>query len=225
MIALLAAAAIATAQPSVPLAPEAVLARYRAALASLREPRVFAVEYTMVQTGTRTLEQSHRIFRSGGDERDETLAVNGTRSTEPVIRVFRGRPYRYRVSALAPREGAYDFTFAGPHRDGHHVDYVFRLTPKSAPAGFGFTQVTIDGVTFLPSAVSFAAQHGGRGTVTFHKSGPWWVAGAAAASARVGGGLAHEQIAFSRWRFPASLPASTFALPRPLPSTPPALLP
>ncbi len=222
MIALFAAAALATP----PLAPETVLARYRAALATLSEPRVFAVEYTMVQTGTRTLEQSHRIFRSGGDERDETLAVNGTRSTEPVIRIFRGRPYRYRTSALAPRPGAYEFTFAGPHRDGRHVDYVFRLTPKAASRGFALTEVTIDGVTFLPTAVSFAtAQHGGRGTVTFHKSGKWWVATGASASARVAGGIAHEQIAFARWRFPPSLPPSTFALPRPLPSTPPALTP
>ncbi|HZO93947.1 MAG TPA: hypothetical protein VFB22_09245 [Candidatus Baltobacteraceae bacterium] len=220
MIALVAAAAVASA----PLTPDAVLARYRAALATLSEPRVFAFEYTMVQTGTRVLEQSHRVFRSGGDERDETLAVNGTRSTEPVIRIFRGRPYRYRVAALAPRPDAYDFTYAGPHRDGHHLDYVFRLAPKVASRGFTFTQVTIDGLAFLPASVAFAtAQHGGRGSVSFRKAGKWWVVSGATASARVAGGTAHEEIAFVRWRFPASLPASTFSLPRPLPPADAAL--
>ena len=220
MIAALAAAVVGAA----PLAPDAVVARYRAALATLAEPRTFSVEYTMVQTGTRTLEQTHRIFRRGGDERDETLAVNGTRSTVPVIRIFHGRPYRYRVAALAPRPDAYAFAYAGPHRDGHHLDYVFRLTPKSPSRGFRVMQVTIDGLTFLPDAIAFTtAEHGGRGTVTFRKADRWWVASGASATARLAGGLAHEQIAFSRWRFPASLPSSTFALPRPLATAAPEL--
>jgi hypothetical protein len=219
VIALLAAATVAAAPP-----PAVVLARYRAALAKLAEPRVFAVEYTMLQTGPRTLEQSHRIFRSGGNERDETLAVNGTRSTVPVIRIFRGRPYRYRIAALAPREAAYTFSYAGPHRDGRHLDYVFRLAPKRPSSDFTLTQVTIDGVAFLPDAIAFTTKnHGGRGSVTFRKIGTWWVANVANASARVAGGIAREQIAFGNWRFPPSLPPSTFAAPRPLPSTAPLI--
>ena len=132
------------------LAPRAVLTRYAAALARVRDPRVFTVEYTLVQTGTRTLEQTHRIFRDGGDERDEMLAVNGTRSSTPVVRIFRRRPYRYTVAALAPKPSAYDFTYTGPHRDGKHVDYVFDVTPKAATAPpFAFTQVIVDGVYVL----------------------------------------------------------------------------
>ncbi|HYZ17009.1 MAG TPA: hypothetical protein VE591_11430, partial [Candidatus Acidoferrum sp.] len=72
MIALLAAAALT-------LTPGMVVTKYEATVAKLREPRVFTLEYTMEQTGSRALEQSHRIFRSGANERDETIAVNGNR--------------------------------------------------------------------------------------------------------------------------------------------------
>jgi len=143
MIALLAAAAL--------LAPHTVLANYAAALAALREPRVFAVEYTLEQTGTRSLEQTHRIFRSGTDERDEVVAVNGTRATDPEVRIFHGRPYHYAVSRLAPRPSAYVFDYLGPRRDGRHVDYVFRLAPNHASA-FMLTTIAIDGISFLPSS-------------------------------------------------------------------------
>ena len=218
MIALVAAAAIA-------LAPDAIVARYQAALAALKEPRVFVVVYTLEQTGTRTLEQTHRIFRSGSDERDETIAVNGTRSRTPVVRIFRRRPFRYGVRALAPLPAKYDFVYAGPRRNGKHVDYVFRVTPRGPLGAFTFTDVSIDGITFLPSAVSFAtAQHDGRGSVYFVKSASWWVARGASASANGRDGVAHERLSFIDWRFPTSLPPSTFGVPRP-PSTPPPALP
>jgi hypothetical protein len=229
MIALLAAAALlaagprpaaaATPSPAPSLAPPAVLVRYASALAALHEPRVFAFDYTLEQTGPRTVDQAHRVFRSGNDERDETLAVNGTRSTTPVIRIFRGRPYRYTVRALAPKPAAYDFTFAGPHRDGKHVDYVFTLTPKGAPPPIAFTSVTIDGVTFLPRSVTFKAKtNAASGSVTFAKTDRYWVARAAAAQAKLQGSVAREQFSFSNWRFPKALPPQTFAAPRPLPT-------
>ncbi len=231
MIAFFAAATVAAATPApkpsaLPaLAPAAVVAKYATALKAIKEPRVFSVEYTVEQTGTRSLEQTHRIYRSGTDERDETLAVNGTRPATPVVRIFR-RPYRYTVAALAPKPSAYDFSYAGPHKDGKHVDYVFDVTPKSGAPAFAFTQVTIDGVSFLPVAVSFAThQHAGSGQVTFSKWDRWWVARSAAAQANVGHGVAREHLTFAHWRFPAALPPSTFAAPRALPSPPQQLGP
>ncbi|MGD1065826.1 MAG: hypothetical protein ABR975_03330 [Vulcanimicrobiaceae bacterium] len=220
MIALLAAAALLGAPPA--LAPATVLAKYQTALAAVREPHTFAVSYTLEQTGTRSLEQTHHIFRSGGDERDEVVAVNGTKATQPEVRIFHGRPYRYAVSRLAPRPGAYVFAYVGPRKDGHHVDYVFKLTPTRAGA-FTLTTVAIDGVTFLPAAVTFVTGHGGHGRVTFGKSGEYWVAMSAEASAQAGDGEAHEQLTFEDWHFISELPRSTFAIARPLPSTEPAL--
>ncbi len=233
MIALLAAAALAaaTGAPAAPSAapaatptpaPNAVVAKYATALKTVKEPRVFTVEYTIEQTGTRSLEQTHRIFRNGAAERDETIAVNGTRPTSPLVRIFR-RPYRYTVAALAPKPAAYDFAYVGPHKSGKHVDYVFDVTPKQPARGYTVTQVVIDGVTFLPASIAFAMdQHAGRGQVTFSKSDRWWIARSAVAQANVPGGVAHERLTFTHWRFPATLPRSTFAAPRPLPSPPPA---
>lgn len=217
MIALLAAAATL-------LAPPAVLAKYATALAALREPRTFVVEYTLAQSGARSLEQTHRVFRRGGDERDETIAINGTRTTKPQVRIFRGRPYRYTVATLAPRATQYAFAYAGAVRAGRHVDYVFRLTPKSPAGAFARTEVRIDGITFLPTRVSFrTSAHGGSGTIGFAKAEKWWVAQSATARARLADGrTASETLSFVKWRFPASLPASTFALrPRPAPVSPP----
>ena len=57
------------------------------------------------------------------------------------MRIFRRRPYRYTVRALAPKPAAYDFSYAGPHKNGKHVDYVFDLTPKKPAPAFAFTQV------------------------------------------------------------------------------------
>lgn len=208
------------------LPPDEVLARYADALAALKEPRVFVVEYTMEQTGPRVLEQTHRIFRSGGDERDEILAVNGTRTSRPAVRIFHRRPFRYTVAALSPKPKQYDFTYLGAHRSGRHVEYVFHLAPLAAKPAFAFTQVTIDGLTFLPATVDFAtSSHGGAGSVRFVKADRWWVPRLATARARVPGGVTREQIAFLHWRFPPSLPPSTFAAPRPLPTAPPAISP
>jgi hypothetical protein len=229
MIALLAAGlALSTVSPAATpaplLAPATVRAKYKTALATLKEPRDFAFEYTLQQTGTRTLEQTHRVFRSGKDERDETTAVNGTHSTAPVVRIFRNRPYRYSVKALAPQPAAYDFAYAGVHRDGKHLDYVFSLSPKQRKPGIAFTQVAIDGVTFLPASVAFASdQHAARGSVSFGKAERYWVARGANAQANVPGGVARERLAFANWRFPKGLPRSTFAMPRPLPTLRPTL--
>lgn len=211
-------AGAAAAALSAPLAPGVVLTRYAAALSALHEPRTFTVEYTLEQTGTRSLEQTHRIFRRGPDERDETIAVNGTRATAPTIRIFRGHPYRYTVTRLAPAPARYAFTYLGIVLDGRHADYVFALTPKGSPGDFTLTRVSIDGISFLPAAIVFETfANSGKGGVTFAKVGPWWVATGASASARVPGGVANERLTFANWRFPASLPASTFAVARPLP--------
>jgi hypothetical protein len=205
---------------AVPVSPAAIVARYEAAVAELNEPRTFTLEFTLEQTGTRTLDQTHRIFRAGGDERDETIAVNGTRATTPAVRIFRNRPYRYAVAKLAPKAAQYTFEYVGPHRNGRHVDYVFRLLPKAATR-FRFTQVEIDGITFLPSAVAFSSGPNVSGDVKFAKSDRYWVATSANASAQTSGGTAHERLTFSSWRFPKTLPKSTFAVARPLPSIPP----
>jgi hypothetical protein len=215
VIALLAAA--------VGVSPAAVLTKYTAALAALHEPRVFAVGYVLEQSGARTLDQEHQVFRAGGDERDEIVAVNGNRASQPEIRIFHGRKYRYTVAALAPRVGAYAFTYVGTHRNGHHDDFVFATAQTVPSSAYVVRSVTIDGETFLPAGISFTTSAGhARGTVTFAKQEHWWVASSATATAHTPAGATDERITFSGWRFPTSLPPSTFAVARRAPRAVPA---
>ncbi len=207
------------------LSAAAVLQRYAAALAKVREPRVLTFDYTLEQTGMRTLTQTHRVFRSDGNERDETLIFDGRPLTRPKVRIFRGRRNRYTITALAPRPADYRFAFVGPQKNAHHFDYVFRLTPK-AVRRFRVTGVTIDGVRFLPSAISFeTGPSDGRGSITFGRNAAWWVAYSAAASATVADITASERLSFYTYRFPSTLPPSTFGQARPYRKPAPDTLP
>lgn len=240
MSALLLAAALAlsavppTAPPDVPplrsasevsaMTGASVIERYADALAHRHAPRIVSFEYALEQTGAHALDQTHRVFRSGDDQRDEILTVDGKRLDPPSIRIFRGRRDRYAVESLAPQPAAYAFKYLGTARDAHHVDYLFATTPREE-GSFVVTRVTIDGLTYLPASISFTtAAHHGSGTITYSRAGDYWVPVAASARARYENLAASERIIFSHYRFPASLPPSTFDLPRPLPTPiPPAL--
>jgi hypothetical protein len=213
-------AALSAATPHA-LPASVVLANYAQALATHKEPRAVSFDYTLEQTGVRALDQRHRVFRSGRDERDEVLVVNGRELVTPEVRIFRQRRDRYAIGALAPNVAAYAFAFAGTQRNGHHLDYIFALTPK-APAAFIVTRVAIDGVTFLPNVIAFRVTGGGHGAVHYTRSERWWVPLSADASAHVDGALTTEHLIFSAYRFPVVLPASTFEKPRPLPTLPAA---
>jgi len=211
------AAAAPAEKPSVELPGDTVLARYATALAANTAPPVFSVDYTIEQSGARDMEQLHRVFRAGANERDETLDVDGRKLDPPTTRIFRGRPDHYTIALLAPKPTQYDFTYLGPHHDGHHLDYVFDTTPKVAHA-YRVTRVTIDGITFLPVEIDFKSGTDGTGTATFGRDGKWWVPFEVTGQATVEGLAAMERLTFYNYRFPQALPSGTFSGPRPLPS-------
>jgi hypothetical protein len=209
---------------SVELPAATVLARYAEAIAAVQAPKVVAFDYTLEQSGARDLQQEHRVFRSGLRERDEILSVDGKKLEPPIVRIFSGKRDRYSIVTLAPRPAQYTFTYVGPKRVGHHVDYVFDLDAKVASA-FAVTRVTIDGVKFLPTSIVFATgSHAGHGEIAFAQSEKWWVPVLATAHATVANQGASERIAFSAYRFPLALPSSTFNVPRPLPTFTPISL-
>lgn len=213
MIAALLAAALT-------LAPADVLARYATALAAVQTPSALTFEYTLDQTGMRNSEQVHRIFRSGNDERDEMLAVDGRKLTPPSVRIFRGRRNRYTLEGLAPKSAAYAFRFVGTAKAGRHVDYLFATTPR-VPGPFRVTTVTIDGVAFVPSALAFTTPgQGGSGTMSFARFDHYWLPTDVTAHAAYRGVATTEHLTFARYRFPSTLPPATFAVPRPLEETP-----
>ncbi len=201
-----------------------VLQRYALALAALSLPKVVIYAYTVSQVGPSNIEQRHEIYRNGMDVRDETLAVDGIPLTRKVVR-FSHHEERYTVDRFAPRTDAYEMLFLGTAKDGHHLDYIYEATPMSRPAGAWIDRIAIDGVTFLPRAVHFHSNGldvSGSGDIEFAAFGKYWMPVLASAEARVKGKPARERITWSDYRFPGSLPPSTFQPPKPLPETTPS---
>ena len=218
MIGALFAAALAVAAPS----PDAIIARYTAALAAFHSPRVLTFEYTLDQSGAKSAVQYHRVFRVGNDERDELLALDGKKLSPPTVRVFHGRRNRYTVEALAPTTVAYTFRYVGARKSARHQDFVFATVPKGAATAFRVSQLVVDGVTYLPGSIAFATTaHAGHGSIAFGGSRKNWVVTAAEAHAMYANLPSSERLSFTRYRFPVTLPSSTFAVPRPLPSVVP----
>lgn len=199
---------------------EVVLQRYAAKLLQLHEPKTMIFSYTVSQAGPTNIDQTHRIYRSGDLVRDETIEVNGLTIHPKLTRVARYRN-RYTVSELAPRETEYAFLFERAIRIPHDILYRYRAVPLAPAGSFVVREVTIDGRTYLPSAIRFHSSSGavaGNGTMLFTRAGKYWVPSAIGLQARVGGKPARERITFSAYQFPARLPRSTFRSPKPLPT-------
>lgn len=197
-----------------------MVANYTVALAAVKLPSAYTFEYVYEHHGDSPQVRRHRVYRQGDRERDEIISVNGQKLAIPQIRVFDRRRDRYAVVSIAPSPEAYAFTYAGLQRNGRHFDYVFDAAPRAA-AKYTVTQITIDGDTFLPRKVTFRSRSGtigGTGAVTYAKFDRYWMPQSASARADVNGKLQTERILWGRYQFYESLPRSTFAQPRPLPS-------
>jgi hypothetical protein len=196
-----------------------VLQRYALAVTALTAPKAVIYSYTVSQVGPNNIEQHHTVYRSGGAVRDETLSVDGIPLGRKIVR-FSRHPERYTVARFAPQTNAYELLFLGTVRDGHHLDYEYEATPLSRPAGAWIDRVTIDGVKFLPRTVHFHSTGlgaTGSGVIVFAPFEKYWMPVIADAQARVNGKPAREHIVWSDYRFPDSLPSSTFEQPEPLP--------
>lgn len=205
-----------------PLDSQLVLERYELQMSDLKPPKASIFIYSVSQAGVTDIEQRHQIYRSGVHVRDETLSVDGKPLARKIVTIAR-RPDRYFVGRVAPRASSYTMLFLRPIRDGRHLDYEYQTTPLVAQGGgFVVTHVTIDGISFLPKTIDFttaSADAKGTGSLTYGKVGSHWVPLAATIEATVSGKPSRERIEWSDYRFPPSLPASTFNAPKPLPES------
>lgn len=198
-----------------------VLQRYALAVANLEAPKIVVFAYTVSQLGPSNIEQRHEIYRSGTAVRDETLSVDGISLSRKLVRITQ-RADRYTVARFAPRTDAYELLFLGTAKDGRHLDYVYDATPLNRPSTAWIDRVAIDGVRFLPRAVHFHSNGlgaSGTGDIEFAAFGKYWMPVIADARARVKGKIARERIVWSDYRFPQSLPGSTFKRAQALPET------
>jgi hypothetical protein len=217
---LLAVAALLGAKPASQLDSQYVLQRYALALLDTPVPKVLVFTYTISQAGLGNIEQRHEQYRSGLSVRDELLAQDGVTLHEKSVR-FEQREDRYSVDRIAPHGDAYQMLFVHTVRDGSHLDYVFDTTPVlKQPGSMWVEEVTIDGIKFLPKIVRFHSEGEsatGKGAIEYAPFGKYWLPVAATVNATVNGKPARERIAWSDYRFPPSLPPSTFLPPQPLP--------
>jgi hypothetical protein len=196
-----------------------VLQRYALAVAKFVPPKVVVYSYLVSQVGPNNIEQRHRVYRSGTRVRDETISVDGMPLRRKIVR-FSQREDRYAVVRFAPRADTYQLLFLGTTKDGHHLDYVYEATPLSRTSSAWVDRVTIDGTKFLPRVVHFhsgSLDVHGSGNIEFAQFGKYWMPVVATAVAQVKGKPARELLMWSDYRFPASLPPSTFQQPQPLP--------
>jgi len=209
LLAVLASALVGAA----PLDSQLVLQNYARALAMVATPKFAIFSYAVSQAGPTDIEQRHRIYRAGLDVRDETISIDGSRPKSAAIAIGK-RGDRYAVGLLAPRPGAYELLFVRAVATGGRTDYLFDATPFAKTAtGFVVSQVTIDGTTFLPRSIVFSTSSlaaRGDGEVRYAPFGAYWMPVLATISGAVGDRPARERIAFGEYRFPTSLPPSTF---------------
>ncbi len=196
-----------------------VLQRYALALADVKVPKVVVFGYTISQAGLGDIEQRHVVYRSGSDVRDETLAVDGVALHQKRVRIEQ-RADRYAIDRMAPRGDDYQLMFLRTVRDGSHLDYVYDAAPLVKTGAASVDRVTIDGRSFLPRSIHFQTETGdskGTGAISYAPVSGFWMPVDATVDATVNGKPARERIAWSDYRFPPSLPPSTFTPPRPLP--------
>ncbi len=215
-IALLLAAVAATPEE---LDSQYVLQRYGVAIETVPVPKAVIFTYTVSQAGPSNMDQRHVVYRSGLQVRDETLAVDGVALVHKVVS-FARREDRYQVSRIAPKAASYEMLFVRALKDGHHVDYQYDAAPLLRGANVAVDRVTIDGIKYLPKDVGFkteAQDVRGNAHVEYAAFGKYWMPVLAEVTAVVNGKPARERIVWSDYRFPQSLPPSTFEPPRPLP--------
>lgn len=230
LVAVLALREPATAAPEVratpqtpPEPPQLVLAKYFQALDALTTPKLVRFEYAVEQAGFHDLVQTHRIYRSGPTERDEILSVDGQPLAHPSVRIIRHRVDRYSIAAVTPRPLDYAFTYTGLRQSNGHYDYVF-ATERREPGTFAIHSITVNGARYLPSQINFtnaSSKLRAQGRLTYGAFDQHWMVTEAVVTARFEGKVARERIVWSRYEFPASLPASTFIEKRVAPSAAP----
>jgi len=203
----------------VQLDSQIVLERYELEMGDLKVPKTMIFSYTVSQSGPNPIEARHMIYRSGLDVRDETLAVDGTPLRPKIVRIGQ-REDRYEIQRVAPRASTYTMLFLRAIRDGGHLDYEYETTPLVASGGFVVERLVIDGDSYLPTVIAVRSSSGdaqGTGKLEYAKIGPYCVPVSVSVDAQIHGKPAREHIAWGAYRFPPSLPPSTFVAPKPLP--------
>lgn len=217
----------ATAPPAAAIAPKVhapavslanAYEAYRTVLLDLKRPPYVEYEYTETRSGpSRIITEEHRVYRtSAGQERNDTIMVNGTQLVPATSKILRRDIWPYDVAQFAVTPDEYDVTPTNVTIVGGHKSFAFTVTRK-ATAGFAIKGLYLDVAHLLPLRETFSVGGGGcvgDGFINFGIAGAYWLPTSiqvtCTAQTAAGPSIFKESIRFSNYRFPNSIPADIF---------------
>ncbi len=193
---------------------------YRVALADRKVPAFMEFTYTVTRSGpARIVTEQHRVYWTGaGEERNDTIAVNGTPVVPAPSQLLHRSVWPYDPAQFAVSADDYDATPAGVAIVSGHKAYAFALA-RSSPADFMQKSIYIDAKTHLPLRQTFAvagADCEGTGTIDFGSFGGYWLPSFVSVTCTQVGSTASpppvfkESIRFTSYQFPRAIPADIF---------------
>ena len=207
-----------------PLTPALALARYQAAMSNLRKPQNVVFEYAQTRSGPhRIITEIHRVYRDqSGDERNETISVNGSKVAPPITHTYHARPWPYDADKFAAMPGEYDLTPNGRGLVSGKSVYAY-IAKRRAPASFSIEALYLAVDSGLPVRARFAVSGptcSGHGSIDFGAFGSYWLpvsvavgCGSLQAAALTGTPEPtqyRETLKFSNYSFPALMPQEIF---------------
>ncbi len=202
-------------------AAETILGKYRAALAAHPLPPYMEFGYVVTRSGPgRIVTEQHRVYwTNDGDERNDTLSVNGTPLIPPASRILHRSTWPYDPVQFMVAADDYAATPAGVSLVNGRKAYAFILT-KNAASDFMLTSLYVDVRTHLPLRETFAVTGdtcAGSGSIEFSGNGRYWLPSFVAVVCSVPEStppaVYKESIRFTGYSFPNTIPPDVFTPP------------
>jgi hypothetical protein len=202
-------------------AAETILDKYRAALAAHPLPPYMEFGYVVTRSGPgRIVTEQHRVYwANDGNERNDTLSVNGTPLVPPASRIVHRITWPYDPAQFAVGADEYQATPAGVSLVNGRKAYAFILT-KNAASDFMLKSLYVDVRTHLPLRETFAVTGdtcAGSGSIEFSGNGRYWLPSFVAVICTVPDttppSVYKESIRFTGYSFPKTIPPDVFTPP------------
>ena len=191
---------------------------YHSALLTLKRPAYIEYDYIQTRSGPdRVRTEQHRVYRTdAGQERNDTVMINGTAVVPAISRILRRTQWPYDVTQFAVSADAYDITPSGVALVSGRKAYAFSLARKTG-ADFKLKGLYVDSHRFLPLRETFAVTGGncsGDGVISFGAAAQYWlptsVQVTCTAQTTSGPAVFKESIRFANYGFPNAIPAEIF---------------
>ncbi len=218
---LITVAAAAAALVLLAATPTTILDSYRLAIAARKIPANMEFVYTVTRSGpARIVTEQHRVYwTSSGEERNDTIAVNGTPVIPARSHMLHRTIWPYDAGQFSVSADDYDATPAGMAIISGRKTYAFALA-RNAPADFMLKSLYVDAKTRLPVRQTFAVAGQdcqGSGSIDFTAFGSYWLPSfISVVCTQVGSGASpppvfKESIRFTSFQFPSAIPSDVFS--------------